>query len=158
LADECVGEPVATNGIRVLLDHPRRQRFLEDGKEPLRLELGDPLEGALGELASDHRGDGENPRALLVETREPPPAYLPNALGEAHLLDSHDTRRAAVAIENTLVGEVTNDLLHEERVPFRLAGDRAGERLGNLFALQRNDQGANIRLRQATQQDALDGA
>jgi hypothetical protein len=125
LADERVRESIAAEALRRFLDDTQFDRLVEDREEPLVVEAGDALEGVETKLPAEDRGGGEKLHARLAQAAETSTDHVADALRKADLLEPRSAGPAhSLAAKHTLLDQVPDDLLDEERITFRLAIDR----------------------------------
>src|SRR5262249_26438310 len=72
----------------------------------------------------DYRCGGKNPVAAVAEPREPPSKYLLHALGDAEVRDRRGRLALAAVANGTLLAQMLEQLLDEERVATRFRIDR----------------------------------
>ena len=109
LAHQLVDERVVPRERRVLVDHPRLGRLVEDVEEPGDAEVGGPLERLQLELAACHGGHAERPDRVRRQIGEPPPQQHPYLLGDrAH--------RSGCLVGEPLGLDQPQHLVQEERV------------------------------------------
>ena len=80
------------------------------------------------EVCAHHRGQAQDTIGQLGETGQAPADDVPDALGNSHVLDRETRRPTPIPpVDDAGLGEMTEDLPHEEGIALRLLVDRPGE-------------------------------
>ena len=136
LPDQGVSEAVLPDRPGRLLDDPSGDRLLERLGDVVGGRVADPLQDLERELAASHRGERQQPSAVVVESAH---AAQQKVLDRLRDTDPRDC--GAPVIPDT---DVAQDLLDEERIALRALPDRSRERRGSLAPCSRRDEPRDV--------------
>jgi hypothetical protein len=142
-----------------ILDDRAFLSFLEGRYDSILGQPRDFLQGVEPEVTADHGSDSEHLIGVFTQAVEPPANDVAETLGD-HRLRAGVLRpglvAAALAIDDALLYQVPENLLHEQRVTFRLTPDQLRLGPGDLLATYRLVHTVHFVDRQAAQGDALE--
>ena len=140
LADQFVDEaeqlPAPDSGVSH--HEPGPFGFIDGVEDGVVAEVRGRLQELVGERASDDRRRAEDTACVLRQAVEPMADDEPDILRDVELVGRHIGAEAAGVVEEpALLGEVSEDLLDEERVALGLPEEQIDDRLRRLVAGQR---------------------
>ena len=112
-----------------------RPRFFQAGDDLLLGQLHHALQRLEAELAADHRGHGQHLVGPRAQPRQPLADHVAQALGDAACqgLLPDPAQRPSRLSDETLLDQVAQHLLDEQRVALGLAVDQLAEAPGDLL-------------------------